>query len=109
MAEPAASADYRQWQEFGVGLQGRDSTLANAMSQCQLFGLSGSEAAAEALRVIAVVDRWQDHFKACGVTDADIDSLAWRIDGDELLAQRRAFGISDHPVAAPSKRRGPFR
>ena len=63
-------------QEFGVGLEGHDSTLANAMSQCQLFGLSGSEAAAEVLRVIAVVDRWQDHFKACGVTDADIDSLA---------------------------------
>ncbi len=95
-------------QEFGIGLQGHDSTLANAMSQCQLFGLSGSEAAAEVLRVIAVVDRWQPHFKTCGVTDADIDSLAQRIDGDELRSQRRGFRADDNRAAASSKRRVPF-
>ena len=96
-------------QEFGVGLEGHDSTLANAMSQCQLFGLSGSEAAAEVLRVIAVVDRWQPHFKACGVTDADIDSLAQRIDGAVLRSQRRGFHADDNWAAVPATRRGPFR
>ena len=78
-------------QEFLVGLDGRDSTLANAMSQCTLFGLTPSAAKAQVLQVIAVVDQWQVHFKACGVTDADIASLAERIDGSELLVQRRGF------------------
>jgi serine/threonine-protein kinase HipA len=78
-------------QEFIVGLDGRDSTLANAMSQCTLFGLTPSAAKAQVLQVIAVVDQWQAHFKVCGVTDADIASLAERIDGSELLVQRRGF------------------
>jgi serine/threonine-protein kinase HipA len=62
------------------------------MSQCTLFGLAPSAAKAQVLQVIAVVDQWQAHFKACGVTDADIVSLAERIDGSELLEQRRGFG-----------------
>ena len=96
-------------QEFVVGLQGRDSTLENAMSQCELFGLPRSEAAAEVQRVIAVVGRWKNHFKACGVTDGDIDSLAQRIDGDELQSQRRGFKIGDHRMARPKSRRNPLR
>lgn len=78
-------------QEFIVGLEGQDSTLANAMSQCALFGLNKLAATAEVRRVVAVVDGWQAHFKACGVTDSDLASLAERIDGSELLAMRQSF------------------
>ena len=44
-------------QEFAVGSLGRDSTLANAMSQCALFGLQPADAADEIAKVIAVVGR----------------------------------------------------
>lgn len=81
-------------QEFGVGLDGSASTLENAMSQCAQFGLSEVQARTEVLQVIVVVNRWKQHFKAQGVTDADINELALRIDGEELLSQRRAFSVA---------------
>ena len=36
-----------------------------------------------------------EHFKGCGVTDADLASLAQRIDGGELLAMRQSFKAVD--------------
>ena len=96
-------------QEFAVGSLGRDSTLANAMSQCALFGLQPTDATDEIAKVIAVVGRWLKHFKACGVTRADIDSLAQRIDGDELRAQRRDFRAADYRAPANKQPRNPFR
>ena len=95
-------------QEFVVGAEGRDSTLANAMSQCTLFGLEGAAAAQEVLRIIAVVDTWREHFMACGVAQADIDSLAQRIDGAELLQERRGFSPAGYATPAPKRRRRPF-
>ena len=98
------------YQEFVVGLDQRDSTLANAMSQCELFGFAPREAAAEVQRVIRVVDGWRDHFAAQGVTDADLDSLAERIDGEPLLSQRRAFDPARHVAATgAARRRNPRR
>jgi serine/threonine-protein kinase HipA len=82
-------------QEFIVGLAGRDSTLANAMSQSALFGLTTKSASQEVLGVISVVNRWREHFKSCGVTDADVASLAQRIDGGGLLAMRQSFKAVD--------------
>jgi len=96
-------------QEFMVGDEGGGSTLSNAMSQCDQFGLTRTEAAQEVLKVVAVVDGWQAHFRACGVTTADVESLAQRIDGDELLSQRRSFSASDHPETLRKPRRSPFR
>ena len=95
-------------QEFVVGAEGRDSTLANAMSQCTLFGLEGKAAAQEVLSIIAVVDRWRDHFTACGVAQTDIESLAGRIDGAELLRERRGFSPVGYAAPAPKRRRHPF-
>lgn len=96
-------------QEFIVGEAQRDSTLANAMSQCELFGYTPAQAAAEVMRVINVVDGWRAHFAACGVTQADLASLAERIDGDPLLAQRRSFNPADHATAVRApRRRSPF-
>ena len=93
------------YQEFVCGDRGRDSTITNAMSQCDAFGLTAAEAAAEVARVIGVVNGWREHFERSGVTGRDIDSIAERIDGDELLAQRRGFDESAHRAATPRHRR----
>jgi serine/threonine-protein kinase HipA len=96
-------------QEFIVGTAGRDSTLANAMSQCELFGYTPAQAAAEVVRVIRVVKGWREHFAACGVSSSDLASLAERIDGEALRGQRRAFNPADYATATRApKRRSPF-
>lgn len=97
------------YQEFIVGGDQRDSTLVNAMSQCELFGHTPAQAAAEVARVIAVVNGWRRHFAACGVAQADLESLAERIDGAHLLGQRQAFNPADFeaPKRMPRRRR-PF-
>jgi len=98
------------YQEFICGTQGRDSTLENAMSQCDAFGLLPTEAAAEVAIVISVVGAWQDHFAQAGVTVRDIASLAERIDGEELLNQRIGFDPAQFQTS-PAKRKkpSPFR
>ena len=98
------------YQEFVCGDQGRDSTLTNAMSQCEAFGLLPAEAAAEVVSVIAVVNTWQMHFQQAGVTARDVRSLAERIDGDELLSQRMGFDPATYSSRAPQRKRpSPFR
>jgi len=98
------------YQEFICGTAGRDSTLENAMTQCQAFGLHPTEAAAEISRVIAVVATWKAHFAQIGVTPGDIEQVAAFIDGPALLAQRNGFDPAQ--VAARDTKRaksGPFR
>jgi serine/threonine-protein kinase HipA len=97
------------YQEFICGRQGRDSTLDNAMSECDAFGLTPAEAAAEVVRVVEVVNTWKLHFAEMGVSQRDIESLAEQIDGDFLLRQRTGFEPSRF-VLLPSKRprKGPF-
>ena len=98
------------FQEFICGAEGRDSTLENAMSQCDAFGLTPAEAAADVVSVIAVVDTWQEHFAQVGVSARDIESLAERIDGEELLTQRTGFDPARYESApARRKRESPFR
>jgi serine/threonine-protein kinase HipA len=97
-------------QEFICGDEGRESTLENAMSQCDAFGLSPAEAAAEVVTVIAVVNTWKEHFAQAGVTARDIASLAERIDGDVLLGQRSGFSPALYqPSPTKRKRASPFR
>jgi serine/threonine-protein kinase HipA len=96
------------YQEFIVGTDQRDSTLSNAMSQCELFGYTPAQAAADVVRVIRTVDGWRQHFAACGVTNSDLESLSERIDGDLLKAQRREFNPADHATTRAPKRRSPF-
>jgi serine/threonine-protein kinase HipA len=96
-------------QEFVCGDFGHDSTLENAMSRCQSFGLDARQAALEVERIIAVVDTWKAHFAACGVSAGDIAQLEQRLDGDELLGQRRTFDGGSY-AAKPARRprRSPF-
>jgi serine/threonine-protein kinase HipA len=97
------------YQEFICGIQGRESTLENAMSQCDAFGLLPAEAAAEVAAVIEVVSTWQGHFTQTGVSARDIASLAERIDGDDLLTQRTDFDSARFQFAPRQpKRASPF-
>ena len=100
-------------QEFICGTQGRESTLDNALSECEAFGLVRAEAAQEAAQVIQVVNGWRAHFAQVGVSATDIDYLSQFIDGDELLRQRKAFDPSRFAYAAGKRgkpvRPGPFR
>jgi serine/threonine-protein kinase HipA len=98
------------YQEFICGAHGRDSTLDNAMSQCDAFGLTPAEAAAEVAFVIAAVNPWKEHLEQAGVTARDIESLAERIDGEALLTQRVGFDPARFQSApAKRKRASPFR
>jgi serine/threonine-protein kinase HipA len=92
-------------QEFVVGLEQRESSLGNAMSQCELFGYTPAQAATQVVRVIEVVDGWRAHFAQCSVSGADIESLAERIDGDQLLEQRRSFDPQIYAASAGQRRR----
>lgn len=98
------------YQEFICGTHGRDSTLENALSQCDAFGLLPAEAAGEVARVIEVVNTWQAHFAQVGISARDIDNLAQRIDGETLLRQRNGFDPSQfRSVPAKRRRASPFR
>lgn len=97
------------YQEFICGTQGRESSLDNAMSECEAFGLTPAQAASEVQRVIAVVNTWQTHFGLMGVSPSDIDSLTQQIDGDYLLNQRQGFdGAKYTSVSAKKVRKNPF-
>jgi serine/threonine-protein kinase HipA len=98
------------YQEFICGKQGRESTLDNAMSECDAFGLMPAEAAAEVVRVVAVVNTWKLHFAQVGVSPRDIESLAQQIDGDFLLRQRTGFEPERFVLPLrKSPRKSPFR
>jgi serine/threonine-protein kinase HipA len=77
------------FQQMRVGEQEADSTVSNALSMSNLFGLSGPEARREVSSVARVVDAWQPHFRQCGVTQADVDLYAQQIDRPFLLDQRK--------------------
>jgi serine/threonine-protein kinase HipA len=97
------------YQELICGAKGRESTLDNAMSQCDAFGLQPAQAAAEVTAVIEVVNHWQEHFAKAGVAARDIASLAERLDGEELLGQRTGFDQTRfQSTPAKRKRPGPF-
>jgi serine/threonine-protein kinase HipA len=96
------------FQEFIVGERQRESTLDNAMSQCELFGLTTTTATETIVEVIRVMETWKEHFAEHGVCAADIESLAVRIDEGTLGEQRRKFGASRRAVPKRSRRRSPF-
>lgn len=98
------------YQEFICGAHGQESTLANAMSQCDAFGLEPAQAATQVLQVIAVVNTWREHFASHGVSASDLDHLAQRLNGEALMSQRQRFDESPYQVALPKRKpTSPFR
>ncbi len=79
------------FQQMRVGELEADSTLANAFSMAQLFGLSREEAVAEARRVARVVAEWREHFAGCGVRPRDVELLGEQIDRSFLKDQRDEY------------------
>lgn len=98
------------FQEFLCGDDLNESTLANAMTQTEAFGLTQAEAAELVVEVIAVVNTWKEHFSALGVSALDLKNLAERIDSEELKSQRDSFDrtIYQQERTKPS-RRSPFQ
>jgi serine/threonine-protein kinase HipA len=80
------------YQQMRIGRDGAESTLENALSEHRAFALTLREAQAACRAVAEVVDGWQAHFTAAGVTPRDLDLLAQHIDRDALLGQRRTLG-----------------
>jgi serine/threonine-protein kinase HipA len=79
------------FQQMRVGEQDADSTLDNALSMAPMFSLDRNRAVREVRAVVRVVDTWQAHFKACGVSRGDIESCAEQLDRPFLLEQRAQF------------------
>jgi serine/threonine-protein kinase HipA len=75
-----------------VGKSQAESSLENALSEVQAFGLSKDAAVASIRRVVATVDQWKEAFTAHGVSARDLDRMAQYIDGAWLKAQRLEFG-----------------
>ncbi len=78
------------YQQMRVGRDGAVSSIDNALSEANQFGLRAQDARDEVRTVAAVVDGWRDHFVACGVSASDIDLLAAQIDRPEWVSQRTA-------------------
>lgn len=83
------SAQGLGYQAIEVGDRGTESSIENALTRASSYGLKKDAARAIAGEVAAVVDGWQDHFRALGVRDVDLAALSQYIDGDNLRAQRR--------------------
>lgn len=98
------------YQEFVCGDLGHESSLKNAMSRYQDFGLTAAEAATEVAQVIGVVNGWRAHFEVIGVSRGDVEVLAKSIDGDELRLQRERFSAEAFTQLEPKRRarRRPF-
>lgn len=78
------------YQQMRVGLDGAESTLANALSEHRSFALTLPQAQQAAAQVAQAVAGWQAHFAALGVRPADLHLLSQQIDRPHLLAQRAA-------------------
>ncbi|MBI2309087.1 MAG: HipA domain-containing protein [Rhodocyclales bacterium] len=79
------------YQSMAVGARGAESTIENALSAATQYWLSPRDALAEARQVARIVDGWQPHFAANGISEASIEELARHIDRPFLLEQRLAL------------------
>jgi len=95
-------------QQFKCGALGSESSLANAMSMCEDFGLTTQEAAGEALRLVGIVNGWEAHFTACGVSRSDMKTLQRWLDADAKKKEREHFSPKDASRSGRAKRRNPF-
>jgi serine/threonine-protein kinase HipA len=79
------------YQAMGVGREGAASSLENALTELNEFGLKRARAIELVQQVARVVDGWEAHFAALGVSPADRELLKASIDRDALRLQRRAY------------------
>ena len=79
------------YQAMAVGQDGAVSSLENALTELSEFGLKRTRAVELVRQVARVVDGWEAHFAALGVSAADRDLLKASIDRDALRWQRLAY------------------
>ena len=79
------------YQAMVVGERGAESSIENALTAAAQYWLTPKDALAEAARVAQIVDRWREHFIACGLSVASIEELTRHIDRPFLLEQRQAL------------------
>jgi serine/threonine-protein kinase HipA len=78
-------------QQLRVGKHEAESSIENALSEVQAFGLT-KDAAVEVVKQLAfAVDGWKENFRSQGVEERDLETMAQYIDGPFLMAQRAAF------------------
>ena len=79
------------YQALIVGSKGAESSLENALTQINEYGIKRPRALALIRQVANVVDQWAAHFRTLGVGAADMELLAASIDRDALRVQRQTF------------------
>ena len=79
------------YQAMAVGQDGAVSSLENALTELSEFGLKRARAVELVQQVARVVDGWEAHFAAMGVSAAERELLAASIDRDALRLQRQAY------------------
>jgi len=75
-------------QQLRVGNGQAESSIENALSEAQAFGLKKDAAVESAKRIASAVDRWKEFFQTHGVADGNLQLMAPYIDGPLLKAQR---------------------
>ena len=94
--------------QFLISDTSREPSLLEAMTVVDDFDLSPPDAANAVLKIIAVVNDWQSHFRSVGVTEADITEIAAMIDAPDLLAQRQSFSAEAYAQSSkPRRKRSP--
>jgi serine/threonine-protein kinase HipA len=79
------------YQALSVGVRGAESTLENALSELNEFGIKKPRAQMLIAEVARAVDQWPQHFARHGVCRSDMDQLHASIDRDALKLQRKAY------------------
>ena len=79
------------YQALSVGTAGAESSLDNALSQLNEFGIKPARAIALIQQVARTVDQWEPHFRQQGVCPADMELLHASMDRDALRLQRKAY------------------
>jgi serine/threonine-protein kinase HipA len=77
-----------RYQQMRVGKDGAASTLANALSECQQFGLKEFQAKVIIQEINQVINRWSVHFANSGVGIETVDQVRVFVDGSFLKEQR---------------------
>ena len=72
---PMVSLEHRDL-AMTIGTYGRTASVYNLITQCDRFGLTIEAARKEIENVTSVVRGWRDHFRACGVSEKDIEYMA---------------------------------
>lgn len=86
---PIVGASIVDQQALSIGRAGRESSVENALSCCEAFGLNPEQAKGELRDLLVALDRWRSHFASAGVKSLDLQLLEAVI--EPRLAAARLF------------------